>query len=114
MVPFQHGEVVGRGEGHEWAEGGSHNPTWCDLCGELIWGLYDTGTVPYLTVQVNGHGTGFSGHGIGFSGHGTGFSGHGTIGFSGQIGHGTCFSGHGSGFSGHGTGFSGHGTGFSG
>ncbi len=55
MVPFQHGEVVGRGEGHEWAEGGSHNPTWCDLCGELIWGLYDTGTVP---VQ---YGTGFSG-----------------------------------------------------
>jgi hypothetical protein len=52
MVPFQHGEVVGRGEGHEWAEGGSHNPTWCDLCGELIWGLYDTGAVPT--------GTGFS------------------------------------------------------
>jgi hypothetical protein len=51
MVPFQHGEeVVGRGEGHEWAEGGSHNPTWCDLCGELIWGLYDTGAVP---VQVS-------------------------------------------------------------
>jgi hypothetical protein len=43
MVPFQHGEVLGRGEGHHWAEGGSHNPTWCDLCGELIWGLYDTG-----------------------------------------------------------------------
>jgi hypothetical protein len=50
MVPFQHGEVVGRGEGHEWAEGGSHNPTWCDLCGELIWGLYDTGAV---LVQVS-------------------------------------------------------------
>ena len=22
---------------------GSHNPAWCDLCGEMIWGLYDTG-----------------------------------------------------------------------
>jgi hypothetical protein len=43
MTPFEHGEGVGQGEGHEWTEGGSHNPTWCDLCGELIWGLYDTG-----------------------------------------------------------------------
>ena len=22
---------------------GTHNPTWCDLCGELIWGLYAVG-----------------------------------------------------------------------
>ena len=47
MVPFQEVEGAGRGEGHEWGEGGSHNPTWCDLCGELIWGLYDTGYLVY-------------------------------------------------------------------
>lgn len=34
---------VGSGSGHEWSEVPSHNPAWCDLCGELIWGLYDTG-----------------------------------------------------------------------
>ena len=34
---------VGNGEGHDWVEQGCTNPTWCDLCGELIWGLYDTG-----------------------------------------------------------------------
>ena len=34
---------VGGGEGHEWEEVPSHHPAWCDLCGELIWGLYDTG-----------------------------------------------------------------------
>ena len=21
----------------------THNPTWCDLCGEMIWGLYSLG-----------------------------------------------------------------------
>jgi len=40
---FPPGEGSGGGEGHTWREVGSHNPTWCDLCGELIWGLYDTG-----------------------------------------------------------------------
>jgi len=34
---------LGTGQGHEWVEIGSHNPAWCDFCGELIWGLYDTG-----------------------------------------------------------------------
>jgi len=34
---------LGSGSGHEWLEVGSHNPAYCDLCGELIWGLYDTG-----------------------------------------------------------------------
>lgn len=32
-----------RGEGHRFALAGTYNPTWCDLCGDLIWGLYDTG-----------------------------------------------------------------------
>ena len=30
----------GTGAGHSWAEVGTQNPTWCDLCRELIWGLY--------------------------------------------------------------------------
>jgi len=30
------------GAGHEWGEFSVENPTWCDLCGDLIWGLYDT------------------------------------------------------------------------
>ena len=42
MQPLFGGEV-GSGEGHEWREIPSHNPAWCDLCGELIWGLYDEG-----------------------------------------------------------------------
>ena len=48
----------GTGAGHNWVEVrhqvlqehlyqygqvGTHNPTWCDLCGELIWGLYAVG-----------------------------------------------------------------------
>ena len=48
----------GTGAGHNWDEVrpkvwwqhlnqygqvGTHNPTWCDLCGELIWGLYAVG-----------------------------------------------------------------------
>lgn len=33
----------GTGSGHEWAAVPSHHPAWCDLCGELIWGLYDEG-----------------------------------------------------------------------
>jgi len=40
---FPPAEGFGEGEGHSWREVGTHNPTWCDLCGELIWGLYDTG-----------------------------------------------------------------------
>ncbi len=31
------------GEGHSFEPSGSFNPTWCDLCGDLVWGLYDTG-----------------------------------------------------------------------
>eukprot|EP00088_Acartia_fossae_P047184 TRINITY_DN5113_c0_g1_i1.p1 TRINITY_DN5113_c0_g1~~TRINITY_DN5113_c0_g1_i1.p1 ORF type:complete len:488 (+),score=90.83 TRINITY_DN5113_c0_g1_i1:99-1562(+) len=43
LMPVQVLEVTGSGEGHDWQEEGCTNPTWCDLCGELIWGLYDTG-----------------------------------------------------------------------
>jgi len=33
----------GSGAGHDWVEVATHNPTWCDLCGEMIWGLYSLG-----------------------------------------------------------------------
>jgi len=36
-------ETGGTGAGHFWREVGTHNPTWCDLCGEIIWGLYAVG-----------------------------------------------------------------------
>ena len=42
FIPPGDGEA-GSGLGHEWGEIPSHHPAWCDLCGELIWGLYDTG-----------------------------------------------------------------------
>jgi len=41
FVDMRHEE--GTGAGHNWVEVGTHNPTWCDLCGELIWGLYAVG-----------------------------------------------------------------------
>lgn len=44
LMPVQIVEGTGKGEGHSWLEEGCTNPTWCDLCGELIWGLYDTGS----------------------------------------------------------------------
>jgi len=48
MTSFPPGVVAlaaggGTGAGHVWDEVGTHNPTWCDLCGEMIWGLYQTG-----------------------------------------------------------------------
>jgi len=32
-----------QGAGHDWGVFSTQNPTWCDLCGDLIWGLFDTG-----------------------------------------------------------------------
>ena len=43
---------MGAGEGHDWEEEGCTNPTWCDLCGELIWGLYDTGPFRYRGSEI--------------------------------------------------------------
>jgi len=43
IIPVFAEPELGTGQGHEWVEIGSHNPAWCDFCGELIWGLYDTG-----------------------------------------------------------------------
>lgn len=43
------------GEGHRFQVTGSLNPTWCDLCGELIWGLYDTGASKCLHCQFTCH-----------------------------------------------------------
>eukprot|EP00095_Tigriopus_kingsejongensis_P012530 snap_masked-scaffold1319_size48508-processed-gene-0.1 protein:Tk12530 transcript:snap_masked-scaffold1319_size48508-processed-gene-0.1-mRNA-1 annotation:"ras association domain-containing protein 1" len=39
-IPEAEGQT---GEGHAFQVLGTFNPTWCDLCGDLIWGLYDTG-----------------------------------------------------------------------
>lgn len=39
-IPEAEGQT---GEGHRFQVLGTFNPTWCDLCGDLIWGLYDTG-----------------------------------------------------------------------
>jgi len=55
MVPFSFGEVIGKGEGHEWTEEGCTNPTWCDLCGELIWGLFDTGVWVCVHCKYTAH-----------------------------------------------------------
>ena len=38
-----------------WSEVPSHNPAWCDLCGELIWGLYDTGAWQCALCSYTAH-----------------------------------------------------------
>ena len=48
-------EVDGQGEGHQFDVCGTFNPTWCDLCGELIWGLYDTGATKCVFCQFTCH-----------------------------------------------------------
>ena len=48
-------EVDGHGEGHHFDMCGTFNPTWCDLCGELIWGLYDTGATKCAFCQFTCH-----------------------------------------------------------
>ena len=48
-------EVDGQGEGHQFDTCGTFNPTWCDLCGELIWGLYDTGATKCVFCQFTCH-----------------------------------------------------------
>ncbi len=48
-------EVDGHGEGHNFELLGTYNPTWCDLCGELIWGLYDTGATKCVFCQFTCH-----------------------------------------------------------
>ena len=52
---FPPAEAMGEGAGHSWREVGSHNPTWCDLCGELIWGLYDTGAWQCTLCSYTSH-----------------------------------------------------------
>ena len=48
-------EVDGHGEGHHFDMCGTFNPTWCDLCGDLIWGLYDTGATKCTFCQFTCH-----------------------------------------------------------
>ena len=54
MLPDPAGEGQS-GIGHRFAPVGSFNPTWCDLCGDLIWGLYDTGAVNCLNCNYTCH-----------------------------------------------------------
>ena len=44
-----------KGEGHHFVHLGTFNPTWCDLCGDLIWGLYDTGATQCQHCQFTCH-----------------------------------------------------------
>ena len=34
---------------------GTFNPTWCDLCRELVWGLYDTGATRCILCHLTCH-----------------------------------------------------------
>ena len=44
-VPLAEGDLKHQsGKGHDFVGVASFNPTWCDLCRDLIWGLYDTGS----------------------------------------------------------------------
>lgn len=45
----------GTGAGHSWIEVGTHNPTWCDLCGEMIWGLYSVGAWQCSNCSYTSH-----------------------------------------------------------
>jgi len=45
----------GTGAGHTWIEVGTHNPTWCDLCGEMIWGLYAVGAWQCSNCSYTSH-----------------------------------------------------------
>ncbi len=45
-VPLAEGDLEKQsGRGHNFVAISSFNPTWCDLCRDLIWGLYDVGAV---------------------------------------------------------------------
>ena len=46
-------EQVGRG--HDFAPVGTFNPTWCDLCRDLVWGLYDTGATRCIKCHLTCH-----------------------------------------------------------
>lgn len=45
-IPKAEGDYkVQMGKGHDFFVLSTFNPTWCDLCRDLIWGLYDNGAV---------------------------------------------------------------------
>lgn len=43
------------GKGHDFVIVASFNPTWCDLCRDLIWGLYDTGAMRCANCNLTCH-----------------------------------------------------------
>ncbi|TRY73746.1 hypothetical protein TCAL_00976 [Tigriopus californicus] len=51
-IPEAEGQT---GEGHCFQVLGTFNPTWCDLCGDLIWGLYDTGASKCIHCSYTCH-----------------------------------------------------------
>merc|ERR1719361_2375365 len=55
-VPLAEGELqLQSGKGHDFVGVASFNPTWCDLCRDLIWGLYDTGAMKCANCQLTCH-----------------------------------------------------------
>jgi hypothetical protein len=43
------------GKGHHFQGMSSFNPIWCDLCRDLIWGLYDTGAMKCANCNLTCH-----------------------------------------------------------
>ena len=41
--------------GHVFKPVGTFNPTWCDLCRDLVWGLYDTGASRCVGCHLTCH-----------------------------------------------------------
>merc|ERR1712156_663849 len=55
-VPLAEGDLKHQsGKGHDFVGVASFNPTWCDLCRDLIWGLYDTGAMKCANCQLTCH-----------------------------------------------------------
>jgi len=52
---FAEGDVEQVGLGHVFKPVGTFNPTWCDLCRDLVWGLYDTGASRCVGCHLTCH-----------------------------------------------------------
>jgi len=49
------GDTEQVGMGHVFKSVGTFNPTWCDLCRDLVWGLYDTGASRCVFCHLTCH-----------------------------------------------------------
>jgi Ras association domain-containing protein 1 len=55
-VPLAEGDLEHQsGRGHDFVCVASFNPTWCDLCRDLIWGLYDAGAMRCANCNLTCH-----------------------------------------------------------